>query len=145
MATAFVVSVVLQTAFGFDTDNQVQFAYIMLITVGITTVVWLAVTFMTAPEPEEKLVAFYRQVRPSVALWKPIARLAPDVEPARDGFWNLVDWLCGCVLIYGTLFGTGKLILKDFVLGFVFLAIGMAAGAVIYWDLSRRGWKTVID
>ena len=145
MATAFVVSVVLQTVFGFDTDNQVQFAQIMLITVAITTAVWLAVTFATAPEPEDKLLAFYRQVRPSVALWRPIARLAPDVAPSQDGVWNLVDWLCGCVLIYGVLFGTGKLILKEFLPGFAFLGVGLAAGAVIYWDLSRRGWKSVID
>ena len=145
MATAFVVSVALQTMFGFDTDNQVQFAYILLITVGITTAVWLAVTLMTAPEPDDKLVAFYRKVRPSVALWKPVARLAPDVEPLRDGLWNLLDWLCGCVLIYGILFGTGKLILKEYSTGIGFLAAGLLAGAVIYWDLSRRGWKSVID
>ena len=145
MATAFVVSVVLQTMFKLDTDNQVQFAYIMLITVGITTAVWLAVTFLTAPEPDAKLIAFYRKVRPSVALWKPVARLAPDVEPSRDGLWNLLDWLCGCVLIYGILFGVGKLILKEFSTGILFLAMGLLAGGVIYWDLTRRGWKSVID
>ena len=145
MATAFVVSVALQTVFGFDTDNQVQFAYIMLITVAITTAVWLAVTFLTAPEPDAKLIAFYRKVRPSVALWKPVARLAPDVEPSRDGLWNLLDWLCGCVLIYGILFGVGKLILKEYPTGILFLAMGLLGGGVIYWDLTRRGWKSVID
>ncbi len=145
MATAFVVSVVLQTVFKLDTDNQVQFAYIMLITVGITTAVWLAVTFLTAPEPDAKLIAFYRKVRPSVTLWKPVARLAPDVEPSRDGLWNLLDWLCGCVLIYGALFGVGKLILKEYSIGILFLATGLLAGGVIYWDLARRGWKSVID
>lgn len=145
MAAAFVVSVVLQTAFGLDTDNQVQFAQIMLITVGITTAVWLAATYATAPEPQEKLLEFYRKVRPSAALWQPIARLAPDIEPSRDGFWNILDWLCGCVLIYGVLFGTGKLILKEYLPGALFMGCGLAAGAVIYWDLSRRGWKSVID
>ena len=25
------------------------------------------------------------------------------------------------------------------------LALGIAAGAVIYWDLSRRGWASVMD
>ena len=43
------------------------------------------------------------------------------------------------------LFGVGKLILKDTTIGAIFVAAGLAAGAVIYWDLSRRGWKTVLE
>ena len=37
----------------------------MITTVAITTVVWLAVTFLTAPEKTDILVAFYRRTRPS--------------------------------------------------------------------------------
>jgi len=145
MATAFVVSLTLQLVFGLSSADPYGFAYIMLITVGITTVVWLAVTFLTAPEPMEKLLSFYRLVRPAPALWKPVARMAPDVPPSQDLAYNLLDWLAGCVLIYGALFGIGKIILKDYGLGFLFLGIGLAAGAVIYRDLSRRGWKSVLD
>jgi solute:Na+ symporter, SSS family len=145
MATAFVVSLTLQLVFGFSSADPYGFAYIMLITVGITTVVWLAVTFLTAPEPMDKLLSFYRLVRPAPALWKPVVRMAPDVPPSQDLAYNLLDWLAGCVLIYGALFGIGKIILKDYGLGFLFLGIGLAAGAVIYWDLSRRGWKSVLD
>ncbi len=145
MIAAFVVSILLQTAFGMSSDDPVQFAKIMLITVGITTVVWLTVTLATAPEPNDKLVAFYRKVRPSETFWKPIARLAPDVPPSRDGARNLLDWLCGCVLIYGSLFGIGKLILKEIAPGIVFLAVAAVAGSVIYWDLSRRGWRSVME
>jgi hypothetical protein len=117
----------------------------MLITVGITTVTWLAVTFLTAPEPMDKLVAFYRRVRPSPALWKPVALKAPDVEPSRDARYNLLDWVAGCVMIYGMLFGVGKFILKDFGTGVLFVAAGLASGAYIYRDLSRRGWSKVLD
>jgi solute:Na+ symporter, SSS family len=145
MAAAFIVSVVLQTAYGMNSDDPVQFAHIMLITVGITTAVWLATTFLTAPEPQAKLLSFYRKVRPSVFGWKPIAKLAPEIPPSHDFGWNLLDWLCGCVLIYGTLFGTGKIILKETGLGLFFLACAALAGATIYWDLNRRGWKTVAE
>jgi len=58
MASAFVVSVLLQLAFGYDSDKPLDFAWMMIITVGITTGVWLAVTFLTAPEPNATLVAF---------------------------------------------------------------------------------------
>jgi hypothetical protein len=43
------------------------------------------------------------------------------------------------------LFGTGKLLLKEFTSGSFLLAMGLVAGAVIYWDLSRRGWSTVVE
>ncbi len=145
MISAFVVSIVLQTVFGLSSDDPVQFAHIMLITVAITTVVWLAATFATAPEPAAKLEAFYRRVRPSEFGWKPIARLASDVPPARDFGWNLVDWLSGCALIYGALFGTGKIILQETMTGVLFLGVAFLASLVIYFDLSRRGWKTVAE
>jgi Na+/proline symporter len=145
MLAAFIVSLTLQTGFHMDSDDPRSFAWIMIITVGITTAVWLATTFLTKPEPRETLVAFYRRTRPSSTGWKPVATLAPDVKPARDGFANFIDWIAGCVLIYGVLFGTGKLLLHETGSGFTLLSCGVVAGAVIYLDLSRRGWSAVID
>jgi Na+/proline symporter len=145
MISAFVVSVALQRGFGLDTDQPVDFAWVMIITVGITTVVWLATTFLTSPESNDVLTAFFRRTRPSGMGWAPIARLAPEVKPARDGLANLLCWIAGCVLIYGVLFGVGKLLLHETGIGLVLLACGIAGGAVIYWDLSRRGWSAVVD
>jgi solute:Na+ symporter, SSS family len=145
MITAFVVSLSMQTVGGLDSDRPVDFAWIMIVTVTITTVVWLAVTFLTPPEPDDTLVAFYRRTRPSRAGWRPIAARAPDVRPAADGLANLFDWIAGCVMIYGILFGVGKLLLHETVPGVVLLVFGLGAGAVIYRDLSRRGWQIVVD
>jgi len=145
MISAAIVSMTLQKAFHFDTDKPVDFAYIMMITVGITTCVWLSTTFLTNPEPQELLIAFYRRTRPSFLGWQPIARLAPDVKTNRDGLSNLLDWISGCVLIYGVLFGVGKLLLHETTIGLGLLALGLAGGAIIYWDLTRRGWSSVVD
>jgi len=145
MISAFVVSVAMQTTFGFDSAKPVDEAWIMLITVAITTVVWLLVTFLTKPESNDTLVSFYRRTAPSVSGWRPIAALAPDVRPRQDGLANLLDWICGCILIYGILFGVGKLLLHETAVGLSLLALGIAAGAVIYWDLSRRGWSSVVE
>ena len=103
MVTAFVVSVSLQTVWGLDSARPLDFAWMMLITVGVTTAVWILTTFLTRPESSETLVAFYRRTRPSGAGWAPVSRLAPDVKPARDGLANLVCWIAGCLLIYGSL------------------------------------------
>jgi solute:Na+ symporter, SSS family len=145
MAAAFLVSILLQTVFHLDSDNPVQFAWIILITVGITTVVWLATTLLTAPETDATLVGFYSRIRPSPAGWKPIMRLAPGVPVSYDLARNLFDWLCGCVMIYGALFGIGKIVLRDIGTGALFLAVAAAAGAAIYRDLSRRGWASVME
>ena len=48
-------------------------------------------------------------------------------------------------MIYGVLFGTGKLLLGEWPLGFSLLGMGLAGGAVIWWDLSRRGWSSVVE
>ena len=49
------------------------------------------------------------------------------------------------MFVYLTLFGVGKIIFGATTQGFVFLAVAAVAAGVIYWDLNRRGWKTVMD
>ena len=97
MIAAFITSIALQGVLHMDSDDPRSFAWIMIITVSITTVVWLAVTFLTPPEPREVLVAFYRRTRPSLAGWKPIAKLAPDVKPVSDlGAMRWIGWRDWC-------------------------------------------------
>jgi len=145
MAVALVVSLALQVGFGYDSDKPVDFAWLMIITVTITTIAWLLVTFLTQPERQDVLVAFYRRTRPSRSGWGPIAKLAPDVNPSTGGLSNLLCWVGGCMLIYGTLFGTGKLILHEVKEGILLLAIAAVGLGIIYRDLSRRGWSAVVD
>jgi hypothetical protein len=139
------VSITLQTVFGYDTDQPKQFALVMITTVAITTIVWLAVTYLTKPEPQQTLVAFYRRTRPSRTGWAPVAALAPDVKASSGGLSNLLDWVAGCTLVYGALFGVGKLLLGATGTGLLLLALGALGGVVIYLDLSRRGWATVVE
>jgi Na+/proline symporter len=145
MAASFVVSLLLTFGYKLRDDEPAEFAWKLIITVACSTVTWLAVTFLTAPESKQTLLAFYRRVRPSASLWAPIAREATDVVPVHDGLNNLVDWLAGCVFVYMTLFGVGKIIFGATLEGVVFLVIAAAAAATIYWDLNRRGWTTVLE
>ena len=145
MVAAFVVSLSLQLVWGLDSDDPLGFAWIMVVTISLTTAVWLATTWLTRPEPVEKLLEFYRRVRPAGRGWAPIARLAPEVRADGEGWRNLADAAAGCVLIYGALFGVGKLLLKQTAPGLIFLAAAGAAGFLIYRDLSRRGWRVAAD
>ncbi|HUI82197.1 MAG TPA: sodium:solute symporter family protein [Bryobacteraceae bacterium] len=145
MAAAFVTSLALQVAGGLDSDKPVDFAWIMIITVAVTTVVWLTVTFLTKPESDQTLLKFYTRTRPGVTGWRRIARLAPDVRSSNNGWYSALDWISGCALIYGILFGTGKLLLGEWTAGLALLGMGLAGGAVIWSDLSRRGWGSVVE
>jgi len=143
MAAAFITSLILQYQFHLSESNPKEFAYLVLITVAITTAVWLLVTFLTKPEPKETLLAFYRRVRPSAKFWGPIAREAPDVNPAKDGIFNLVDWLSGVAMIYAFLFGAGNVIFGRTLTGLLMMLAGFVFGGIIYIDLNKRGWETV--
>ncbi len=145
MVVALVVSLTMQIGLGYDSDDPRDFAWLMIVTVAITTVCWLAVTYWTPPESDATLVSFYRRTRPSVTGWGPVAKLAPEVRPDRNGVANLACWAGGCLLIYGALFGVGKLLLGETGAGLVLLAMGAAGLGVIYWNLSRRGWGSVVE
>ena len=145
MSAAFVTSLALQLLGGLDSDKPVDFAWIMIITVAVTTIVWLTVTFLTKPESDQTLVKFYVRARPGISGWGPIARLAPDIPDTNDGWYRALDWVAGCALIYGVLFGVGKVLLGEWTTGLSLLGMGLAGGAVIWWDLSRRGWSSVAE
>ncbi|HEU4932977.1 MAG TPA: sodium:solute symporter family protein [Pyrinomonadaceae bacterium] len=139
MITAAIVSIFLQKGLGWNSDEPRQFAYLMLVTVGITTLVWVVVTFATSPEPAEKLIAFYRRVRPEGPGWNGIAAEAGLAESHAQGRLSLqfVNWILGCALIYGSLFGIGKLIFKEWGTGLLYLLVAIVAGALISRNLSR--------
>ncbi|MCH7618352.1 MAG: Na+:solute symporter [Candidatus Marinimicrobia bacterium] len=142
MAASLVTSISLQSIFGMDSTDINVFAQVMLITVGVTSAVWLSVTFLTKPESDETLLKFYRKVRPGGSLWKPITKLAPEVDTDKGLGWDLADWAVGIVLIYSALFGVGKIILGSTSIGLALLLITALCFLFIRWELNRRGWKS---
>lgn len=143
MTAAFITSLVLQFGFHFNENNPREFALLLLITVAVTSVVWLTVTFLTKPEPKEILLSFYRKVRPNATMWAPIAKEATDIIPERDGIFNLINWLAGVAMIYAFLFGMGKVILGSTSVGVLLIILGFVFGYVIYYRMNKKGWQTL--
>ncbi|OGU78352.1 MAG: sodium:proline symporter [Ignavibacteria bacterium RBG_16_35_7] len=143
MVAAFITSLTLRFAFNLNEGNPVEFAYLLLTTVAITTAVWVTVTFLTQPESKEILISFYRRVRPNPTFWKPIAEQVKDITPQKDGLFSFVNWISGVALIYFMLFGIGKLLLGEPLLGIVMITCGFVAGAIVYRNMSRKGWETL--
>ncbi len=121
----------------------VKFPETLYIIVPITTIVWIVTMFLTKPVEQSKLESFYRQVHPGGIGWKKISSKMKDVTPDSGYFFLFIDWACGIILVYMFLFGIGKILFHDYLMGFVFILIGLAAGGFIFWDLNRRGWKSL--
>jgi Na+/proline symporter len=142
MSVAALVTILLHHV-SFAGNDAVVFAKSALITAGCTTLAWVLATFLTPAEPEEKLLAFYRRVHPSIYGWKHVARRAPEMHEVRDFRSNAFDWLMGCIMVYGTLFGIGKIVFGGWLAGLLLLGMAAVSGYLIFWDLSRRGWQTL--
>jgi Na+/proline symporter len=121
----------------FTGPEPVVFAKTTLVTTGVTTMVWMLVTLLTRPEPDEVLIKFYRQVRPHAAGWKRLAALAPDVPPTRDLGRNLLSWLLGCAMVYAALFGIGELCFQRMGLGMTLLGAAVISALLIHAAIQR--------
>ena len=117
---------------------------VLLITVVVTTIVWLAVTFATNPEPDETLETFYRKVQPSAFGWKPVANRAGMSGEGMKLPLNILDWVAGCGLVYLTLFGIGKVVLGEALTGILLLIGAALCLGFIFWDMNRRDWESAV-
>ena len=130
MATSFLLA-----AFFFVAGKQgagVPSHIALLITVGITTAVWILVAYVTPQTDRATLVNFYRLVRPAGRGWEPV-RVEAGVGPSPDSFaQSLLGWMLGCVFVYAALFGTGSYIYGNnglalfWLIAFVISGLGVA-------------------
>lgn len=147
MITAAACSLFLQLYLKWDSDSPKDFAYVMLVTVGVTTAVWLTVTMLTRAEPTLTLATFYRKVQPEGPGWKRVSLQAGLAPSSASGGLAIqfANWFLGCVLIYGFLFGIGYVIFGEMLKGAGFLLGGVIAGALIVRNLKSAGWQPSPD
>jgi len=113
-------------------------AWVMLITVVLSTIVWVSVTFLTPPEPDARLEAFYRRVRPGGPGWARISQQAGfGREPVPGGALAWTNWVAGVVAVYATLFGIGKVIFGEVAVGSGMLALAALCFAWIARSLRE--------
>lgn len=121
MASSFIVAVgfFIAAKTGHGLPDHIS----LIITVGATTVVWLAVTYMAQPTERSVLVKFYQLVRPAGPGWNGIREEA-GVGPSPDSFSNnLLGWVLGIAFIYSALFGTGSFIYGKTPQGLMWLVV----------------------
>jgi Na+/proline symporter len=111
----------------------------LLTTIAITTIVWIAVTYLTPPVEERVLADFYAKVRPAGPGWARIRRLT-GLPPSPDSLaMALLGWVLGVTSVYGALFAVGAFIYGRTSEGA--LLAGVAAAAVLGLLVTgRRLW-----
>jgi len=87
----------------------------------ITTIVWVAVTFLTKPESDETLRSFYKQTTPGGPGWKKVLATFKDdellaIESTKE--WSvpsgILAMILGCILVYSCMFATGNILYGNY-------------------------------
>ena len=113
----------------------------LLVSVATTTLVWVTVTFLTAPTPLGTLVRFYERVRPSGPGWVPVRAAATPGEPTDSLAEAALGWVLGCVLVYAALFGVGSALYGRWPQAAVWGVAGLVS-AIGLARLLPRLWRT---
>jgi solute:Na+ symporter, SSS family len=114
----------------------------LVVTVAVTTVVWIGVACLTAPTDHQTLVSFYRLLQPAGPGWKRFRAEAgvggsPDSVPMA-----LLGWVAGCAFVYASLFGTGSFLYGRTTQGVVWTLVWLASGMGLL-KLLPRLWSGV--
>ncbi|MDD5361292.1 MAG: Na+:solute symporter [Ignavibacteria bacterium] len=121
----------------------IKFPETLYVIVPITTLAWVITSFITKPTNEERLMEFYRRVHPGGIGWKKYALKAPEIKADKGYGILFFDWFLGVVLLYSFLFGIGKIIFGDYLMGFIYVAAGIIAGFIILRHVNYLGWGEV--
>ncbi len=114
----------------------------LLVTVAVTTIVWIATTLLTPPVDEKTLDAFYAKVRPAGPGWHRVrartgAPASPDSLPQ-----SLLCWVLGLAGVYSALFGTGAYLYGHWTQAAVYTAIFVvSAGCLVRFTSGRWSRK----
>jgi Na+/proline symporter len=117
----------------------------LIVSVLITTVVWVTTTFLTPATESERLAGFYRLVRPGGPGWAPV-RQATQLPPSTDSLTtSFAGWICGVAFVYAALFGAGSLLYGRTLQGLMWLVVFVLSGVMLLrlvprlWGSAARG------
>jgi Na+/proline symporter len=142
---AMVISFLVAVTFKFIIPNTFSNTAELLLSVLITTLGWIAVTYATQPTDEQTLIRFFKLIRPHSMGWKPIvekgmAAGALHQEDVTVGKLprELSAMFAGIFMVYGILFATGFALYGNGLYAGLGIAITVLCGWVLW-----KGWSKV--
>ncbi|MDP2600530.1 MAG: sodium:solute symporter family protein [Deltaproteobacteria bacterium] len=132
MTTSGIATIIVEL-----THPKMLFSYKMWIIIGISTAVWLVVTFLTKPVDDKTLKNFVATVGPARAGWKRIYDtygLQPKfkLQPA------LISWALGLVFLFSLNFGLGNVLLLNITTGLWQLAVAVIIFAILVQRIFKQ-------
>jgi Na+/proline symporter len=104
-----------------------DFGVRLMVTAGITAIIWIAVMFLTPPESDETLHQFYRKVRPGGPGWRR-QQAQTGLSPLQDLGKDIQRVLAAVLLLFGSMFTVGGFLLLQSATGFISLIAAVAGG-----------------
>jgi Na+/proline symporter len=112
----------------------------LLVTVAVTTLVWVITAFVAPGTDRATLIAFYRKVRPAGPGWRDI-RAAAGVTAAPDSLPQaFLAWMLGLMTVYGAMFSTGSFLYGRHSIALFWLAV-FALGTMGLLRVVPRMWS----
>jgi Na+/proline symporter len=135
MVASFVIAVGLLVArkLGAEVSTSVS----LLASVGLTTVVWLVVTFVTPPAEDATLKRFYELVRPFGPGWRRVREESGLPASTDSVALAVAGWALGCGLVYSALFGAGCMLYGRLAQGAVHAVVFAACAGGLIWLVPR--------
>ena len=109
MIASFVIALYLAKSKAFELETHEK----LLINIGLTTVIWLAVTFMTPATNETTLSKFYRKIKP--AGWHKFKSADETNEQVQNLSSEIAAMIAAVILVFAILFGLGYLLFGEFI------------------------------
>ena len=121
---AMVSSLLIAGYFNFG-DSGLEGWQKIVIGACITTIIWVAATYLTPPDGEETLRKFVMKVNPGGPGWAKYSQsTANEPWPVPNG---ILCMLFGCIAVYGFLLGVGHLIYGHIESGSILCGLGVVS------------------
>jgi len=113
----------------------------LLIGIGVTTFSWLLVTILTKPTDDDKLMEFYKKIKPYGVGWNGfISKL--DIKRINDkgdsAMRDLFLVFLGVLMVYFGLFGIGYILYNQMVIGVVLLILSSISFIITNYIMSNN-------
>jgi hypothetical protein len=118
----------------------------LVIGVGVTTISWLIVTFVTKPAEDKTLLRFCRLVRVGGPGWKTVLVRAEaageridDIEEKWDLPRGILCMVFGCLMVYSALFATGLWMYRDYGKATAMTIVTVVSTSLLIKFIFRKG------
>ena len=108
----------------YDEDVALIRATVLLV---LCTLLSLIVTFMTKPVENDRLLSFYKKVRPK-GWWGPIASQVPEIVDHSSSQKSWLGFVLGVTFLNSILFSVGHAVLGSYTIALVLALVGVISG-----------------